>query len=375
MVKLPLEHAKRLILASQGLTETLQSPRQIIEHLGYVQIDTISVIERAHHHVLWTRNQRYRPEDLADLVENRKVFEYWSHAASYLPMRDYRYTLPQKRAFRLRETSWYPRDVSLMKRVLHRIKREGPLRSLDFKDLKRGKTGWWDWKPAKKALERLFLEGKLEVTRREGFQKVYDLPERVIPSTVDTSLPRRSDYIRFLVERALRHHGLVTAAEVAYLRRSPMKQSVDKTLSEMAADREVVAVKIAGVDETYYARPATLECSYQIGARVQILSPFDNLVIQRKKLAAFFGFDFQIECYLPASKRQYGYFSLPILYANRFVGRVDCRADRKNSCLEVLALHYEKGASSHTLHKKLVSKLTAFADFNACRHVIGLPDC
>ncbi|MEM7647038.1 MAG: crosslink repair DNA glycosylase YcaQ family protein, partial [Pseudomonadota bacterium] len=174
---LSLKEAQKIILQSQLLTGSRVTPIQAIEHLGYVQIDTISVIERAHHHVMWTRCPEYQPEDLAQLVQDRKVFEYWSHAASYLPMKDYRFTLPMKKRFRSQENSWFPKNPQLMKSVLKRIKEEGPLRSIDFKRERASKTnGWWDWKPTKKALERLFMEGKLEITRREGFQKVYDLP-------------------------------------------------------------------------------------------------------------------------------------------------------------------------------------------------------
>ena len=159
-----------------------------------MQIDTISVIERAHHHVFWTRCPKYKPSDLDSLLSSRKVFEYWSHAASYLPMKDYRYSLPLKKKFAKRKSSWFPRDPQLMRLVLKRIEKEGPLRSKDFKNSQQSKrSGWWEWKPTKKALERLFLEGKLEITRREGFQKVYDLPERVIPSSTDTSFPTKKE--------------------------------------------------------------------------------------------------------------------------------------------------------------------------------------
>ncbi|MCJ8346368.1 winged helix DNA-binding domain-containing protein, partial [bacterium] len=220
-----LKEAQALILSSQKLVGPILSPLEIIEHLGYVQIDTISVIERAHHHVFWTRNQRYRPTDLDELVKSRKVFEYWSHAASYLPMNEYRFSLPMneyrfslpmKKAFQNSGSSWFPRDIKLMSAVLKRIQDEGALRSKDFQNIKKGNTGWWDWKPAKKALERLFLEGSLEITRRDGFQKVYDLPERVIPSSINTTLPSDTEYIQFLIERTLRHHGLANINEMAY---------------------------------------------------------------------------------------------------------------------------------------------------------------
>lgn len=365
-IELPLKSAQRLMVASQKLTGPALEPVQIIEHLGYVQIDTISVVERAHHHVFWSRNPKYNPADLANLIASREVFEFWSHAASYLPMKDYRYSLPLKKEFQKRESSWYPKDLKMMKQVLTRIRKEGPLRSKDFEMTKKGKSGWWDWKPAKKALERLFLDGKLEITRREGFQKVYDLPENVIPSTVDTTLPSETDYARYLIQRTLQHHGLATTNEMAYMRKSRTKTTVLTTLNEMVAAGEICKVSVEGVDEPYFALKESLENIPKVGPKIHILSPFDNLIIQRKKLITFFDFDYKIECYVPAPKRKYGYFSLPVLQGSRFVARIDCKADRTNHKLMIQSIHYEKNVDQTLLKKKMESKLLAFAKFNGC---------
>ncbi|WP_417395358.1 winged helix-turn-helix domain-containing protein [Gimesia chilikensis] len=368
-ITLPLKSAQRLMVASQKLTGPALDPVEIIEHLGYVQIDTISVVERAHHHVFWSRNQKYSPVNLYQLIESRDAFEYWSHAASYLPMKDYRYSLPLKREFQKRETSWYPKDLKMMKQVLTRIRKEGPLRSKDFEMTKQGKSGWWDWKPAKKALERLFLEGKLEITRREGFQKVYDLPENVIPGTVDTTLPSETDFARYLIQRTLQHHGLATVSEIAYMRKSRTKTSVLTTLDQMVADDEVSQVAVEGVEQTYYALRQSLESIPRVSQKIHILSPFDNLVIQRNKLITLFDFDYKIECYVPATKRKYGYFSLPVLQGSRFVARIDCKADRTNQRLMIHSIHYEKKVDQILLQKKMESKLSAFAKFNGCNVV------
>lgn len=364
-----LKEAQRLILASQKLLGPTLDPLQIIEHLGYVQIDTISVVERAHHHTFWTRNKEYRPDVLDQLLKDRMVFEYWSHAASFLPMSDYRYTLPMKRTFRKKYSSWFPRDTKLMSAVLRRIKNEGPLRSKDFENTKRGTTGWWDWKPAKKALERLFLEGKLEVSRREGFQKVYDLPQRVIPNSVDTSMPNDKEYIRFLISRTLRHHGLATSKEIAYLRKSETKLKVEKELNGMLSNQEVIELKVGGIDETYYTFPGYLEEIPRATQKIIILSPFDNLTIQRKKLLTFFNFDYQIECYVPEKKRKYRYFSLPIFKGTQPIARIDCKANRKEKILEIHSISYEKNVNRATEKSRFESKLTSFAKFNGCNSV------
>ncbi|VAX42111.1 FIG074102: hypothetical protein [hydrothermal vent metagenome] len=369
-IKLPLKQAQRLMVACQKLTGPTLEPLQIIEHLGYVQVDTISVIERAHHHVFWSRNQKYRPVVLTNLIDSREVFEYWSHAASYLPMKDYRYSLPMKKAFQKRESAWFPKDLKMMKKVLTRIRKEGPLRSKDFEMTKKGKTGWWDWKPAKKALERLFLEGKLEITRRDGFQKIYDIPENVIPNSVDTTLPSEVEYARFLVQRTLRHHGLATGSEIAYLRKSQTKMTVFTALNEMVAAGEIAEVSVEGVDQPYFALQKSLENIPKVSSKIHILSPFDNLIIQRKKLVTFFDFDYKIECYVPASKRKYGYFSLPILQGSRFVARIDCKADRINQQFIIQSIHYEKKVDKRLLRKNMESKLLAFTQFNGCNSLV-----
>ena len=356
-------------MASQKLIGPVLNPLQIIEHLGYVQIDTIAVIERAHHHTFWTRNQKYHPKNLEQLVDERKVFEYWSHAASYLPMVDYRYSLPMKRAFREGSNSWFPRDVKLMAAVLRRIKSEGPLRSKDFENTQRGAKGWWEWKPAKKALERLFMEGSLEITRREGFQKVYDIPERVIPSSIDTTFPSKKEFARFLVQRTLRHHGVANAREMSYLKKRDIRAAITKELQSMLSNREITQVTIEGVHEPYFIRPDAFDQLPKMNSKVLILSPFDNLVIQRKKLKTFFNFDYQIECYVPASKRKYGYFCLPVFSGGLALARIDCRADRKSKKFEVRSIHYEKGVEREVFRSKINSKIKAFAKFNGCESV------
>ena len=330
---LSLSAAKSIILHHQMLSSRANDTLSIIKGLGYIQIDTISVVERAHHHVLWTRNHDYLPEHLDQLVAEREVFEYWSHAAAYLPMNDYRYSLPLKEAFRKKIATWSPLPEKISKLVLERIKQEGPLKSKDFKDSSVKSSGWLAAKPEKKALERLFLVGALEITRREGFQKVYDLAERVIPAQIDKSRPSHDDYVNYLIDRTLRHHGLATAAEIAYLFPSHITKSVESKLSEKLEAQEINSLKIENIQDTYYCFTKALDMKPRLSQRTTILSPFDNLVIQRKKLKTFFGFDYQIECYIPSAKRKFGYFSLPILKGDRFIGRIDLKADRKERVL------------------------------------------
>lgn len=367
MIELSLLDARRKTLKAQGLFDVQDDNLKVLENLGYVQIDTISVVERAHHHVFWSRNPSYRPGDLHGLIESRRAFEYWAHAAAVLPMRDYRFTWPRKKRFAMRKKEWPASEKKIMKNVYDRIRAEGPLASKDFSSPGRTTAGWWDWKPAKIALERLFLSGELEIAQRKGFQKIYDLPERVIPNSVDTREPSSREYIRYLIERTLRQYGFASVDEIAYLLRGDVKLGVRKELKKMLADGDAVSVRVEKISEEYFAFPGGLEAPKSRRKSLHILSPFDNSVIQRKRLKTLFGFDYQIECYVPEAKRKFGYFCLPLLHGDRFVGRLDAKADRPGARLLVQSLHFEAGVDRDELLPALRKTLRTFAEFNGCR--------
>jgi uncharacterized protein YcaQ len=360
----------------RGKTGVLEA----IRHLGYVQIDTIAVVERAHHHTLWSRLADYRPAQLDELqAKDRKVFEYWSHAASFLPVQDYRYSLPRMRAIASGQRHWFRRNRKLMEAVLKRIATEGPLSASDFEAPPGSRRrNWFDWKPAKRALEQLFMEGRIMVDRRRGFQKVYDLPERVLPPGVDTSMPTPLELGRHLVTRALEAQGLMSEKEIGYLR-SRDRSAIRLALAAMREEGAVRALSVEGIaGETFYALEAGLGTAALAARpatdRVHLLSPFDNAVIQRRRLSRLFGFDYQIECYVPEPKRRYGYFCLPILWGDRFVGRLDPKAERARGRLTVRSLAFEPGFKSKgELRPLLADALARFAAFNGCDTVEGLP--
>jgi hypothetical protein len=371
---LSIQQARKLVLLSQRLPPSKQSGSAIaatqsaIEHLGYIQIDTISVIQRAHHHTLWNRNPRYQPKQLDELIADKKVFEYWSHAAAYMPMSNYRFSLTRKQALLDGELNhWYPRNNKLMKSVINRIATEGPLMAKDFNDIKgKNKTGEWKSKPSKQALEYLFMQGDLMVSSRHNFHKVYDLTERVLPEGTNTTLPTQQEHTRFLITQYLQANGLGQASEIAYLLKNT-KPIVTATLKEMVSNGELLEVIVVG--ETYYALPKSLELLNKPLARskLKILSPFDNLLIQRKRIKALFNFDYLIECYVPEAKRQYGYFSLPILWDGKLVARMDCKIEKRQSILYINHLALEdikinKEAFCLALHKEL----DAFLEFHNC---------
>jgi hypothetical protein len=376
-----MPQARSLVLYSQGLLapkfgKGKEGALTAIIHLGYVQIDSLAVIARAHHHTLWSRLPGYSEKLLTELSEKDKaVFEYWSHAAAFLPMADYRFTLPRKKAYEQGKSHWFEQDKKLMQYVLDRIKAEGPLRSKDFehKQEREGAAGWYEWKPAKRALEQLFMAGKLMVARRQGFQKVFDLTERVLPASVDTSFPDTAEYSLHLIHKAVQAHGIINESEIIYLR-SSLKTQVKKALKLLLDQGELIEVSIAGLEKMFFiTAPEYLRVleKAQIKEQVHFLSPFDNLVIQRKRLSNFFGFDYLIECYLPEAKRKYGYFTLPVLFGDKFVARFDPKADRKAKIFYVKSLHFEKNFKPDQQFKALFNeKLNEFAIFNGCEKIV-----
>lgn len=375
MESLSLSQAQKLILLSQGLPPTGQTGRAVdatltaIERLGYIQIDTISVVERAHHHTLWSRNPRYRPSHLEQLVADRQVFEYWAHAAAYLPMCDYRYSLPRKHAIACGEQShWFKRDKDLMDVVLKRISDEGPLMARDFE-----RSGLnsvlWKSTAAKRALESLYMQGDLMIARRESFHKVYDLTERVLPRGIDTSVPEPQEWARFMVARYLRANGIGQVEEMVYLRKG-IKDLIQQTVREMVSNAEIIPVEVG--KQNYYMLPETLELLDKTLSRSRacILSPFDNLLIQRKRIRRLFGYDYLLECYLPAAKRQFGYFSLPVLWDGRLVARMDCKAERRTETLSIRHLELEAGLKKvDRFAVALAKEVLAFMRFNNCEQV------
>ena len=376
MESLSLAQARKIILHSQLLPpKQIKQPSKAvtlsaIEQLGYIQIDTISVIQRAHHHTLWNRNARYHPKDLDALLDQKQVFEYWSHAAAYLPMRDYRYSLYRKNAFKTGQLKhWYRKDQTLMDGVLKRIEQEGPLMAKDFEG-ERANKGGWGGKPAKQALESLFMQGDLMVPKRVNFHKVYDLAERVIPSHIDTSVPSDFEYARYLIVQYLEANGVGLVSEMSYLLKN-VKPLLNQTLHQMLEEGEVVEIAIG--QQNYYMLPHSFELLKRPLSRskLKILSPFDNLLIQRKRMTALFDFDYLIECYVPEAKRQYGYFSLPILWQGELVARMDCKVERKKGCLNINNLVLEgKLQQQDAFIEALTQELSYFMAFNQSHYCV-----
>ncbi|HET6991695.1 MAG TPA: crosslink repair DNA glycosylase YcaQ family protein, partial [Bacteroidia bacterium] len=319
---------------------------------------------------LWTRTKGYSENHLNELMKEKKIFEYWSHAAAYLPMEDFRFSLFRKNEFHKGRAHWFAKDKKNHKYVLDKIKAEGPLQSKDFETDKR-RGSWFDWKPAKIALEQLFQDGTLMVTERKGFQKVYDLAERILPSGVETCLPTNEEFADYLIRSTLRAHGIASLKDMTHLRKG-MNSHVQKALKKMLVEGEISAVTIHSVKESYYRLPIKNSNS-EIADRQSaiILSPFDNAIIRRDRLKNIFDYDFMLECYLPEHKRKFGYFCLPVLFENKFIGKFDPKADRASGIFYVKSFHLENQPKNMDEFLAAFSiTLKAFAEFNDCDKIV-----
>ncbi|MGN6468889.1 MAG: winged helix-turn-helix domain-containing protein [Rhizobiaceae bacterium] len=331
--------ARRIWLHAQRLDEAepfgagAEATRRAVEHLGYVQIDTINVIERSHHHILHTRIPQYRREDLhrAQSVD-KSVFEYWTHALSYVPTRDIRLYLGMMKRGEAKPNRWYPgvtdKDI---RKVMRLIRKEGPITIRDIDDdvLVEKEHLWASRKPSKRALQRLFYQGVLTIIARAGMLKTYDLMERHFGWNKRSRPATANQFAEYVLDRALRAQGIVSLDSACHLD-APRKPAVRKIIERRVRKKELVPVAVEGAGRAeHWAAPETLEApAAPERPLVHILSPFDPLVIQRKRLALFFGYDHKFEAYVPKEKRVFGYFSLPVLVGDAIVAVLDLKADR-----------------------------------------------
>lgn len=378
MVTLTKSQARRIILHAAGLSRPVQFGKgreavyKLIEHLGYIQVDTNYTVERAHHHAIFSRIPDYNREWLAELQADGRIFEFFTSDSGFQPMREFRFSLPVKQAFAANRKPLTQAEINLMAKVLDRIAREGPLMVKDFEnDRLEAGSGWWDWRPAKVALERLFLDGRLMTTRTPDFHKVYDLPKNLIPPDIDTTVPTPEEFARHTILRALRSLGIAYVKEMAWRARFVKGHRIREEIGKLAAEGEVCEVKIEGLKAApLYMLPAYRNKKIELAGNAYILSPFDTLNVFRHRLRDFFDFDYQIECFVPAPKRKYGYFSLPILIGDTFVARMDSKADRKQRTLLVHNLHFEPVKLTKSAAARLTDAIRTFARFNNCTDII-----
>jgi uncharacterized protein YcaQ len=346
------------MLAAQSLHRCPGRPAKksdvldMIRRMHVLQIDTIHVVARSPYLVLWSRLGAYRPEWLTDLLAEGAIFEYWAHEACFLPIEDY--PLFRHRMLDAANMGWkYAREWAAqngetLARVLEHVRERGEVRSADFERTDGSDGKWWGWKSEKRALETLFTAGELMIARRHNFQRIYDLRERVHPTWDDAQLAPIEDVRRELALRAVRALGITTARWVADYFRTGIKETAP-LIPILAAEGALAEVTVEGWRQPAYIHPDNLGLAERAAAGrlapklTTLLSPFDPLVWDRQRALAMFGFDYRIECYTPAPKRRYGYFTLPILRRGRLIGRLDPKAHRKEGRFEVKALHLEPG--------------------------------
>jgi uncharacterized protein YcaQ len=312
-----------------------QATAAAVEHLGYVQIDTINVIERSHHHILWTRIPNYRRADLRQAQSvDRSVFEYWTHALSYVPARDLRFFLPAMKRHKREGHKWLssvkPADL---RKVLRLIRRDGALTIRDIDDdvLVEKEHLWASRKPSKRALQLAFYTGVLTISERIGMLKTYDLMARHFGWDRPPKPASAGETTAYLLDRALRAQGVVSLDSICHLD-APSKPSIRRLIQTRVRRNELAPVALEGAGkQEHWARPETLEIS-DGGAfeLVHILSPFDPLIIQRKRTELFFGYGHRFEAYVPREKRVFGYFALPVLVGENIVAAIDLKTDRKS---------------------------------------------
>lgn len=362
-MQLTADAARLVHVAAQGL---LHSPREAatkhdvleaVRRMAVLQLDTIHVVARSPYLVLFSRLGPYELGWLDSLLAEGALFEYWAHEASLLPAEDYgllrhRMLEPEGMGWKYR-TAWVAENRHHMDRVLEHVRQNGAVRSADFERKDDGASAWWGWKPEKRALEYLLTAGELMVARRERFQRVYDLRERVHPAWSDELLPDRHEAQRQLVLRAVHALGVTQVRWVADYYRMD-RRTTPAVVHELVADGELLPAHVDGWEDDVVIHPAHLATADAAAAgslhatRTTLLSPFDPLVWDRQRAHAVFGFDYRLECYTPAAKRRWGYFVLPILRRGELVGRADIKAHRRTGEFEVKSLHVEAGVQPTT---------------------------
>jgi len=367
------------LIAANGLASSPTGPLDVlslIRDLGYVQIDTIRNVTRAHHHILWSRNQNYREPMLWKLLQERSLFEHFTHDAALIPMEFF--PVWQRQYDRMKaklpfRQNW--KDGADLHNDIHeRITNEGPLSTHAFDTKITGKKEMWARPPHKRALDHMWYTGRLATCHRKNFTKFYDIAERVIPSELKGHLVRDEVQMQWLCEFALSRLGIATPGELQNFWDVASAAEIKAWLAGAEDCIEPVMVEshrgewkeaFAALD--IEARLANLKIST---SRLRILNPFDPLVRDRKRLERIFGFDYKIEIFVPAAKRKWGYYVYPLLEGDRFVGRIELKADRKTGTLSMLNLWPEEGVKwTEKRQEKLNSELNRLARLVGANYV------
>lgn len=394
MITLTRDEASELAVAAQGLAEpppppTWERALATVRQLSCIQIDTIHVVARSHYLVLWSRLGNYHPAWLDQMLDpHRHVFEYWAHAASIVARELFPYfrsRMEQLRQRWLHEHPWSQEHAHILDHVRQAVTVYGPLGSTHFTAPERdGPVDPWAWyggKPTNRALDYLWTAGELSVVRRVNFQRIFDLTERVFPEECAADPVDPLEERRVLAHRAVRAMGVTLPRWLNdYFRtkwgvRGHPGPGPNEVMAMLAAEGTLVPVTVEEQGEGYIAAEhlPLLEAIRQ-GARathITLLSPFDNLIWDRERVRALFDFDYRLECYTPAAKRIYGYYTMPILYRGRLIGRIEPKAERKHGLLRLKSVHLEPSAPPLAeLAETLRPMLRSFATFNGASQIV-----
>jgi uncharacterized protein len=360
---------------------------ETIQHLGAVQIDTLQMVARAHYLTIWSRHGTYNQnlfDRLAFDPAERRIFEGWQHAACYIPTVEYRYQMPQQRSLRESPSNWYTRWLNDIHHketvdfVRERIRREGALRVSDFERGDHPPGTWWNWRPAKVALEYLYAFGDLMIAERVKFQRAYDLTERILPAWADRTEPTAEERDRFWLERGAKALGVSlprNPADYTWMKLTKARPLMADLLRNGIL-REVQGETLQGV-QTLIVHRDQIEVLERAASgeihpeRTTFPNPFDNLWWAQGRDEAFWGFRQRLEAYTPAPKRIYGYFCLPILHKDRLVGRFDPKLERKTALLRLKALYLEPGiAPDDELAADVAAAMRDFMKFHAAKDLV-----
>ncbi|RPI35197.1 MAG: winged helix-turn-helix domain-containing protein [Chloroflexota bacterium] len=392
----PLSAVRRLALHAQSLLAPLDPSRdsaldhlyEVVKQLGCVQIDTLQMVQRSHYLVLWSRLGRYDPADFDRLVydpQQRRLFEGWQHAACIIPLEDYRFQMPHQKRLLENGSDWYkdwqnqPGNLELMQTVLEQIRQDGGLRANAFEYNGPRRGSWWDWKPAKVALEYLWTAGDLMISNRVNFQRIYDLTERVLPTWVNIDEPSTAERDRYWVEQGARALGIcgpIQAADYSQRKRNQARPVVEELISRDVlipvranlADGEIHTLIVHQDNLPLLQRAADGELEPR---RTTFLSPFDNLFWARGRDMQLWNFHHVLEAYKPGQDRIWGYYCMPILHGDRLVGRFDPKLERKTATLRLKNLYLEPGVEpDDELVQAVAQAMVDFLAFHSATNLV-----
>ena len=373
-IRIDNKNARKLWLSTTGLSDTSTGPIDVmkfVKQLGFVLIDTIPNVTRAHHHIIWSRNQNYREHMIDELLSSKKhIFEHFTHDASVIPLEFY----PMwKRQFqrikdRIHKRNYFKSMLNEKDRnaIKKRISEEGPLSTHAFDTKVKGKKEMWERPPHKLALDYMWYSGELATSHREGFKKFYDLTSNVIPEPLRNKEHSSEEQVNWLCSEALHRLTLATVKDIHKFWDATDQKEVRDWVEQ--SNNNLLKVSWQTANGSWLDAYTTndieqkLEVLKKPSRRIKIMNPFDPAIRDRTRLFQLFGFDYKIEIFVPAAKRKWGYYVYPLLEGDRFVGRVELKADRKKAILNVINFWPEKGVKwSSPRYKRLETELSRFA--------------